>query len=453
MRRIRKRYAAVILLLGSVIFISGCFGNNSESDELSANSKSKGKLKVYYPYVEDFHNKYGKLFNSKYPNIEFEIIRSTEEGNSESEHASPSDKLKRMLEQQKPDLLVLNQDEYDHLASLGKLHHLEPIIKQEQFDLNSYAPGLIDMLRMRGNSSLFGLAPVLNARFLYYNVDMFKEKHIDPPINSMQWKELFELASLFHNDKADKEVLYGLMDNQASDVLWGIAATMGLQLFDAEGKKVMLQSEGWKQAFQLTVDAIQGNAVSVRPPEQSGDPGSRYMMAMNQFVNGNIPMIINDASFAAYIGESSKLNWGMVTVPIDPTRADESMTTNATQIIAIAADSTNKQEAWEFVKFVNGPEMAKIISRTGRSDLPARTGHIPRSLERGAEILYMLKPAKHRVNEQWKKNIPDGFYEAYEPMLNEALHAVIDEKKSLVQAIVELEQQAQIELDLIRKKE
>lgn len=450
MRRTGTRKAAILLLLSIVLVISGCFGNKPVPDGLSGDGS--GRLKVYYPYVEDFYIKYGQLFKSQYPDIEIEIIKAGNEGEGESNKLSPQEKLQRMIERQKPDVLVLNLDEYEHLSSMGKLYDLESVIKQEQFDLDGYMPGLIDMLREKGNGSLFGLAPTLRALFLFYNADMFQEKHIDLPANKMQWKDLFELSARFHNGRTDEHASYGLINNQASDVLREVADTMDLQLFDAEGKKVLLQSEGWKQAFQLTIDAIRKKAVSVRPPEQSGDPGSRYILAMNKFVNGESPMIINDSSFAAHIGgASSKLNWGMVTAPINPAHADESNRVFATQIFAIAADSANKHDAWELVKFMNGTGMAKIISRSGRSDLPARTGYIPRSLEKGAESIYMLKPAKHYADEQWKKNIPDSFYQAYEPLLNEALHAVADDKKTLNQAVAELEQQAQVKLDLIRK--
>ncbi|WP_019421361.1 ABC transporter substrate-binding protein [Paenibacillus sp. OSY-SE] len=449
MRRTGKRKAAVLLLLSIVLLISGCFGNKPVPDELSG--EGNGKLKVYYPYVEDFHIKYGQLFNSQYPDIEIEVIQSWDEGEGEPNELSPLEKLQRMIERQKPDVLVLNLDEYDQLSSMGKLYDLESAFKQEQFDLDGYAPGLIDMLRERGNGSLFGLAPTLRASFLYYNADMFKDMHIDPPVDKMPWKELFELAARFHNGRTDEDTSYGLMDNEASDVLRGVAAAMNLQLFDAEGKQVMLQSEGWKQAFQLTADAIRNKAVSVRPPQQDGEPGSRYILAMNKFVNGELPMIINDSSFAAHIGGSSKMNWGMVTAPIDPARVDESASTYATQIFAIAADSTNKRDAWELVKFMNGAAMAKVISRNGRSELPARTGYIPRGLERGAESIYMLKPAKHRANEPWKKNIPESFYEAYSSLVNEALQSVTDNEQSVDEALAELQQKAQVELELARR--
>ncbi|WP_028596818.1 ABC transporter substrate-binding protein [Paenibacillus assamensis] len=448
MRRFETRKASILLLFSVVLMISGCFENKPRSNELSGDGSRK--LKIYYPYVEDFHVKYGTLFNSRYPNIEIEVIQSTDAGDGEFESASPLEKLNRMLERQKPDVLILNQDEYNELSSLGKLYDLEPIMKQEQFDVEGYAPGVIDMLRERGNGSLFGLTTTINARFLYYNVDMFKDKHMDLPVNSMQWRELIELAAPFHNGRTDEKATYGFIDNEASDVMWSISTTMGLQLFDAEGKKVLLQSDGWKQAFQLTVDAIQKKAVSVRPSGQSGDPGSRYIMDMKKFLNGDIPMIISDSSFASRIGESSKMNWGMVTAPINPARMDESTMTYATEIFAIAANSNNKQDAWAFVSFMNGVEMAKIVSRTGGSDLPARMEYLPRSLERDREILYMLKPSSHRVNEQWKKNIPESFYQTYTPMLNEALHAIASREKTLEQAITELEQQAQIKLDLTR---
>ena len=44
--------------------------------------------------------------------------------------------------------------------------------------------------------------------------------------------------------------------------------------------------------------------------------------------------------------------------PVNPAKPDESAYVKLSEIYAISADSPNKRAAWEFVKFVNWPEMA-----------------------------------------------------------------------------------------------
>lgn len=56
----------------------------------------------------------------------------------------------KLIDVHKPDVLLLDQDEYEVLARAGKLYNLDPAIMQDQFDLNGYMTGVIDMLREKG---------------------------------------------------------------------------------------------------------------------------------------------------------------------------------------------------------------------------------------------------------------------------------------------------------------
>ncbi|WGU92747.1 extracellular solute-binding protein [Paenibacillus dendritiformis] len=449
--RLSRKWKMTGLLLSIAILLNGCMAGKPVQDELGEDAT--GSLKIWYPDVEPFHTKYGQMFAAKFPGIQVDVLQARE-WIEEARQGDYEEELKRLIELHKPDVLLLDQDEYEALAQAGKLYNLDPAIMQDQFDLSGYMPGMIDMLREKGDGSLYGLAPFIRPRVMYYNADLFKENSIDPPSNKMQWPDMFALAARFPNTGTEDAPVYGLIGNEAHDVLSQVALTLDLQLFDAKGENVVLQSEGWKQAFQIAAEAIRSKAISVRSPKEAGEgpEGYGYFLAINKFLNGEAAMLISDHHFASQLRSKAKtFDWGMVTVPINPARPDESTSVYVPQILAIAADSPRKQAAWNLIRFINGPEVAKARSRTAGSDLPAIADYVSGGDRADTEVFYMLKPAAQH-NERVMKRVPDSFYQAYSSLVNEALQSVIDNVKPVDEALAELEQKAQAMLESARSK-
>ncbi|MFL1674747.1 sugar ABC transporter substrate-binding protein, partial [Paenibacillus dendritiformis] len=91
----------------------------------------------------------------------------------------------------------------------GKLYNLDAVIAQEQFDLDGFMPGLIDMIRAKGGGSLYGLAPNFFTSVIYYNAGLFREHNIEPPRNKMTWQELIDLSSRFSGIGSGENQIYG----------------------------------------------------------------------------------------------------------------------------------------------------------------------------------------------------------------------------------------------------
>ncbi|MBN3525553.1 hypothetical protein [Paenibacillus apiarius] len=144
---------------------------------------------------------------------------------------------------------------------------------------------------------------------------------------------------------------------------------------------------------------------------------------------------------------------GIVTVPIDPASPDTSATVYLNEIYAISADSANKRAAWEFIKFVNGPEVAKAASRTldgGR--IPTRNQFFKEMDGKSMEAFYMLKPKDS--NTSWGNDkVPMEFYQPFRKLETEALQAVIDNKKTVDEAVAELQQKGEVVLIKAREEE
>lgn len=429
-----------VLLLAAMLLVSGCLGDKPVLEPLE---EGKGKIKVLYYDEESFYRQYGNYFNIKFPDIEFEII-SMENLYSSGDY---QEGLKKLMEQQKPDVMLLSEDNFESYAQDGKLYGLDDIIAQEKFDLEDFMPGLIDRLRSKGSGKIYGLSPYFYTNILYYNEDLFKEHHIELPRNKMSWQDVLQLAGRFTGIGSGEDQVYGYYQDYEykSNLLRDIINSSSLQQFDAKGEKLLVNSDGWKQAFTLAADALRSQAVYV-PPK------SEEMRAMNfdLFVQGKAAMMVNGTWVAQeidnrpkYDKKAKKFAWNFVTAPVNPASPDESTYVSFSQIYAVSADSTNKRAAWEFVKFVNGTEMAKAASRSMMGSLPTCMKYKRDIAGKSSDPLYMLKPTATSSIGWWNKHVPSAFYNTYDGMVEQALEAVIEKKKTVDEAVAELQAKGQ----------
>ncbi|BFH17430.1 hypothetical protein J6TS7_34620 [Paenibacillus dendritiformis] len=394
----RKKWKVAILLLAVISLLGGCLGGKFAMD-----SEGKAKIKVLY-YDEDiFYSDYGNNFYMKYPNIEFEVINTgTIYLDMQKNGTSYEEEYLKFIEKHKPDVIMTSLYSFEKLAQEGKLYNLDTVIEQEKFDLDGYMPGLVEMLRERGRGSLYGLAPYFNTSVVYYNADLFREHQIDPPRNQMSWKELIELSSRFASLSSGDDRIYGLSDEfgNADDMLFNVASSSSLRVFDAKGEKITFNTDGWKEAMELTAKAIRSKAVytvSLEPEKEN----TMYSWQTEQFFKGKVAMMFGSGWLLSelrnqpkYGSDIQEVNWDFVTAPVAPASPEESaFTMLGSSIYAIAADSPNKRAAWEFVKFVNGPaEMTKAASRSFRGQLPTRMDCMKEVDGKSTEPFYMLRP-------------------------------------------------------------
>lgn len=146
----------------------------------------------------------------------------------------------------------------------------------------------------------------------------------------------------------------------------------------------------------------------------------------------------------------------MVTIPVDPKIPDESPHVQLSNIHAIPVDSPNKPAAWAFIKFINGLEMAKASSRSINGLLPTRGQFLKEMGGKSTESFYMLKPTSQTSYFCHHGNVPRKFYKLYRPLLADALEAIIGNKKTVDEALAELEvrgQDALVKAREAKKKE
>ena len=429
-----NKWKIAILLLTILSLISGCFGKKEVLEPLQPS-----KIKVVYQDEDAFYRDYGKYFHMKYPQIEVEVIPQMQVLKKLGKIINADDyfvEKKKLLENSGADVFLLDDYIFKLFAQDGKLYDLEGAIRQDEYDVDGFMPGLLDNIKNMGNGKLYGLAPSFDREVLYYNKALFKEHQIEPPRNNMTWQELFDLAARFSNVGAGDSKVYGLYEyfGDPGRLMYRIADTYGFRLFDPKGEKVLLNSDGWKQAMKLTGDAIRNKSLFFHPEGQMYTQKSYFFEGKAAMMRANAFVMLELKHRTSFGGKP--IDWGAVTVPIDPAEPSQSISLN--QIVAIAADSPNKRAAWEFVKFANGEGMAQSRSRTMNGSLPTRTGYAKEIDGKSMEVFYLLK-VRQRDAVWMNEHVPAGFIQLFDKPLQEEMQAVIDNKKSVDEALAELE--------------
>lgn len=443
----QKSWKMGMVLLIMMSLVSGCFGNESES---VAVKKVKGTIKVVYQDEEAFYRDYGQLFKLKHPEIDVEVVSKSE---LYSKFGQPDfdfeQESQRLLDKYKPDVLLLDEEKYKEFAQGGKLYAIDEVIKRDRYDIEGFMPGLIDRLKVLGKGTLYGLSPSIDTSVLYYNRDIFKEHNIEPPRNQMSWKEFFELAAKVTNAGSKDKLLYAIDQDfgGADSLMYRIAASTGLRLFDAKGEKLLIDSDDWKEAIRQATDAARSKALYTTPANSGPKP---IEPEKGLFFTGQAAMKFGEPWDLRHLRDKKgvKINWDVVTTPVDPLTPNETGNVYFRDIYAISADSRNKDAAWEFIKFANGADMAKVAARTNIGlvpSIPSRPEYFKELDGRSTEAFYALKPKElSSMDVLWgNKNVPEEYISSFRPLLNEALQAILDNEKSVDEAVNELQTKGQ----------
>ncbi|WP_438447880.1 ABC transporter substrate-binding protein [Gorillibacterium sp. sgz5001074] len=445
--------------------LAGCSG--SDGDEAVAGMKKLGKdeqatVKIMYYDEQSFYSKYGNLFLSKFPNIDLQVVSTSGlyKPNMDYDKAVES-----FIEEQQPDLIMLQENQYEKYAAEGKLLELDGVVKQEKFDTAGIHPGILELLRSKGGGKLYGLAPDFYSQAVFYNKTVFDQYGVPYPKDQMSWEDLLNLAKRFPTDGDKEKRIYGLY--QAYDQgLFGLGSqighTNGLAFVDAGAMKMTIQSDSWKKVFQTAIDAAQSKAIYKPEPGQDGFRGGSMeeYLKSNLFIAGRAAMTIDGGYFLENLNRAKDAlkdtplpQWEVVTVPVDPAHPDTGLGLSLNQIFAVNAKSPNLRATWELLKYISGDEYAKIMSRSSLSGgMLARTGYIKDKNGHNLEAFYKLKPISGTLYQDYQK-LPNSFFPMFQAMAEKELSEVLNQNKTLDAVLQILQTQGQATLNQTKEEQ
>ncbi|WP_188889156.1 ABC transporter substrate-binding protein [Paenibacillus radicis (ex Gao et al. 2016)] len=431
----RSRVLPILCGLMVVFLLAGCTGKSKQE-------AVNGAVKVMYLYQESFFRDYGDMFTSKYPDVTLTVAETNSLFNEADDREQ---KLREWIDKEQPDILELTQDDYERLAGEGVLLDLEPLIQKDKYPMDSFLPGIIELLKAKGSGRIYGLPPSFMAAALFYNQDLFDQQGISYPTDQMGWQEVLTLAERFGDgtSPSSESKVYGfaLMPWESSPVslMYKIGRASQLSDVNAQTMRVQIDSEGWKQAAGQALAVFRSGSIQqIEMKEMTED-----LWKKQPFLEGKAAMTLAPFSFIYEVDEAFKkkgMQWSMVTEPVDPKNPAYASSLYVGSIYAVNAKSANIQAAWKLISYMNSDEVAKIKSRSS-FNLLSRKGHMTELNGHSLDLFYKLD--FNANNRMISGKIPTQFYNDFYAVMNNKLQKVSSSELTLDQAFQEAQQEGQ----------
>jgi multiple sugar transport system substrate-binding protein len=282
--------------------------------------------------------------------------------------------------------LVETLDKRKQVVDLGPLLAAEP----EAWRKANYSDALLSLGRVGGKQA--GLAFNASTPLMYFNADLVKKAGGDPEKMPDNWADTVALAKKIRT--GDIAGLAYNVHDWPDDWLWrGIVQQGGHTLLDASGKKVAFGGDVGLKALETLRSFV----------TEAGMPLIDWDQSRQQFIAGKIGIFFDTPArlrqVTDLVGERFTLKTALF--PVDD-KAKGTLPTGGNAAIITAKDPAKQKAAWEFVKFVTGPEAQKIVVETA--------GYMPTNLRAGEDAFlgpfYKDNANFRTINGQVKRAAP-----------------------------------------------
>jgi len=306
------------------------------------------------------------------------------------------------------DVFLSDDDDFAVFAKDGHYLDLDPLIRQENFDLDAYYRQAVESFRW--NEKQYGLPSVWGCSLILYNKDLFAEAGVTADPLNWTWSEFLDALEKLTKPRIrdGKSVpCYGYVrDNQAHAMchIWQAGGTILQRQFvcpdcgartdvsdiahaaeaacGACGRNLAGAQETYVGRIN-TPEAVRGVQFAVDlmkyAPRQQANNNSEQSMNRELFATGRLAMI-RGGPFSAAQFKDTNVNFGIAYYPAGP---GGRWTRFYCDGFAIWSKTKHPQEAWRLLKFVCGPQAMRVHAKDGSS--------IP-SLKAVAESEYFNRP-------------------------------------------------------------
>ena len=249
---------------------------------------------------------------------------------------------------------------YATLVSKGVLEPMNELIKADGIDLSLYN-GATDQVMVDG--TLYELPFRSDFWVLYYNKDVFDNAGVDYPTNDMTMEQYDELARKVAGGGFGADQVYGCHYHT-----WRSA----VQLFGIlDGKHSILDGNYdftkpyYEMVLKQSEDGICRSYVDTNAAQlhysAAFSEGNTAMLNMGSWF---IPTLMTNLESGEY--DSSLCgNWGIVKYP-HPDGVAAGTTLGTITALSIPTASSQKDQAWDFIKFASGEEGAEVLADIGQ---------------------------------------------------------------------------------------
>lgn len=255
-----------------------------------------------------------------------------------------------------PDVLMLDNPDIQQIAQTGALAPLNDF----GINANGYAPGPKAAATYQGK--LYGLQPGANTIVIFYNKDILKKAHVQPP---KTWDELKSAAKKLTVGKQ-----YGFAFNATADYegAWQFLPPM----WTNGGDETNLTSPQVAEALQLWKDLVDDGSASKSVINWS------QADVNDQFVAGKAAMMLNGPWQIPTL-DAKKINYGVVPFPINkPGQKSVAPLGGEAWTVPQTGDKDKMAKAADLVKCMNSDANQLLRGKQG--------GVVPTKLKLAAEF-------------------------------------------------------------------
>ena len=244
-------------------------------------------------------------------------------------------------------------------AQRGQLADLGPYLARDNIDRGLY----VGMSELTMNNRLIGLPVSSGYYVLFYNKDIFDAMGVPYPGNDMTWTEWEALCARLSSGSGANKIYGGFLHT------WN-ACVQNWAVQDGRNTIVAADYSFFKPYYEMALRLQRAGHIWDYGALRAG--GIAYG---NAFLQGNVAMLPMGTWLMATIinaqndGSARIRNWGMAALP-HPAGVPAGHTVGSMTPIAMNQASQKKDAAWEFIKFVTGPQGADIYVQMGQ--IPAR---------------------------------------------------------------------------------
>ncbi|RCX22864.1 multiple sugar transport system substrate-binding protein [Fontibacillus phaseoli] len=394
--------------------LAGCNGNKA-SDK---NEEKVLRIGTTYGGGDDswFRQQYTDIFEYTNQNIKIEIVPAVDQSqyryyDGTEPYVQPDyvDSMKKLMTGSNPvDIVIADTSTLKQLIQENLLKQLDPMIQEDKFDTTDFVPSVIDGLKDLGEGNLYALTPSFSSSALFFNKKIFTDAGVEPPTDKSTWDDIFAKARLVAKGEG-KDRVYGFSFNRYmgsdpfGDMQYSYISGLQLKTYDEKAENMTVNSPQWVKVWETMSKLAKDKII---PDSNSNMNNSETWTAVSGdlFLSGKVAMTIGESNYVNEIADANNnaskiknftpVDWDVVTVPVHPEKPDVGGNVYLNNTFSINSSAPNADTAWEFIKFVNGPDFAKLKSRSNSYEMVSRKSFIQpkQGLNYNIQAFYLLKP-------------------------------------------------------------
>jgi len=257
-----------------------------------------------------------------------------------------------------PDLFYVNAEYARDWADEGFLYPLDDWIARDQIDVSKFFPKYLDIFRGT-DGKIYGLPKDGNTIAMAYNTDVVTT----PPTS------LDELIAAANTLKGTGDLTAPMCLSPSLDRGLAFIYAQGGSLLNADNTASEIETDTSKAAIQWYLDLFK-DGLGLPPPANS--------WCGEQLGNGNAAFAFEGGWLSGYLQSTfPDTKWAFAEMPTGS--SGSKATISFTASYSIGADSANKEQAWEVMKYLTGTQGMAVwtgggIAVPSRSDVPVPAG-------------------------------------------------------------------------------